>query len=156
MNERIDPDDLDNVERLCERATPGPWYRFGPPWFRENFGIVGGSPDPHVAKFVADLSPAEAIDDPARQWARNPADAVFIAAARSLLPALAAELRRAREDKSSLLRALEECRGMVGDANWEVDFLTEGVAALRECVPEPTPKAGAFLAAYDQATGAGR
>lgn len=85
--------DLDKAQRLCDAATPGPWHTFGPPWFRDELGVLAGSPDPHTARFVADLSPMEALGDDAAHWAQNPADAEFIATARTLVPKLVAELR---------------------------------------------------------------
>lgn len=41
-------------------------------------------------------------------------------------------IRQLRNDKEALARALEECRGMVGDANAEVDTLVAEAQAGRD------------------------
>lgn len=75
--------DLDRLEQLAEEASPGPWSAWttasvSSSWFGKS-GIAG------LPILSADRCPAFA-----------PADAAFIAAARSALPALIVELRTAR------------------------------------------------------------
>lgn len=56
------------AKRLRERAegaTPGPWYRVGPPWNRHEPFIVAGAEDPHVGRFVCDLDDPVELDDDA-------------------------------------------------------------------------------------------
>jgi hypothetical protein len=94
-------DDLDRLADLHQGTTPGPWYQFGWPWFEDELGVLAGSNDPHVATFVADLTPLDALldplDDEDGKWAKNPNDAEFIVEMHRLLPRLATELRAARE-----------------------------------------------------------
>lgn len=46
--------DLDALAELAERATPGPWYTAGPPWFQTGSGVLAGSPDPHAGYLIVD------------------------------------------------------------------------------------------------------
>lgn len=76
------PTDLDAVEALCAKATPGPWHRAPIYWtFRVvekgNIDVLGDLPDDTLCPYMD--------------------DADFIAESRTLLPQLAAELRAARE-----------------------------------------------------------
>ena len=77
--------DLAEWERLAAAATPGPW--------RQDPGGRAG------ARFDDVLADGSNI----AEWI-EPADAAFIAASRTALPALVAEVRRLRE-------ALEQVRG---------------------------------------------
>jgi hypothetical protein len=76
--------DLGALRELCEKATPGPWEarldRYDP------VIVSAGSNWPHG-------------DDEAHATAYVPADAVFIAAARSAVPALLAEVERLRAER---------------------------------------------------------
>lgn len=78
--------DLDELERLAEKATPGPWHTVESPWLPANCEtyIVAGNPDPHVGRIVCDFQDAamagvdgEIEDD---EWsARNWANAEYLA-----------------------------------------------------------------------------
>ena len=67
--------DLDHLERLCERATPGPW------------GYDGVEDDHEVTYIDSDGDECNAAESVAET------DAQFIAAARTALPALVARVR---------------------------------------------------------------
>jgi hypothetical protein len=100
---------LEEIRRLCEAATPGPWY--------DDVGIK----EPCVIDLTADL--AESL--PRRFFAQGPEhrenadalkDARFIAAARELVPKLLAVAGAARDllngedwgTRANLRRALNE------------------------------------------------
>jgi hypothetical protein len=68
------PVDLDEVQRLCDAATPGPWE------IHERFAETIWRGEEIIVDSTSGL-----------------ADTEFIAAARDLLPRMAAELRAARE-----------------------------------------------------------
>jgi hypothetical protein len=88
--------DLDRLESLAAAATPGPWLA------NEN-GM--GAPmvylDPHSGKLAGEQYQF-ALDEAGRLFdgttAAEPADAAFIAAARTAVPALVAALRAARAE----------------------------------------------------------
>jgi hypothetical protein len=42
------------LRELMAKATPGPWYQAGQPWFRTGSGVLAGSPDPHVGFLIID------------------------------------------------------------------------------------------------------
>lgn len=85
------------VERLAEAATPGPWTRTN-----DAFDFVQLSTGEHVA------DPYSALPDPkhtqyAQVKAQREANAAFIAAMRTLAPALARALKLAIEQRDSAL-----------------------------------------------------
>ena len=85
MTERPD----EELQALCDAATPGPWYVVEPPFIESDMVpfIVAGSPSPDGGRFVCDL------DNMSGEAPANPfADASFIAAARSALPSLLARV----------------------------------------------------------------
>lgn len=91
------------LEGLLERATKGDWYTLGPPWSGRGTAILAGSPDPHVATWIADLDFAghddlSLSDDP-------DADADLITDMKNALPALLSE-RRALREECERLRAI--------------------------------------------------
>ena len=97
------------ARRLADAATPGPWYRLESPWLPRDCGtsVLAGSPDPHVATFVADLD-WPMLDEEDRKgddWN----DAAFIAWAREGVPRLAAALEAASAREARLREALEAC-----------------------------------------------
>ena len=82
--------DTGAIRRRIESATPGPWFVVGPPWNTGLPFVVAADPDPHVGMFIADLDSVSAEDpSPNAQ-----ADAEFIAAARTDIPLLLAEIGR--------------------------------------------------------------
>lgn len=69
--------DLPSLQKIAERATPGPWFDLQKPWFdSEDIGILAGDPDPHVGKWIADLSMYFFDETLGNQNARN--DEIFI------------------------------------------------------------------------------
>ena len=102
--------DIDQVLGLCSRATPGPWEEL---W--------------HCP-----------IDD---TWAESwPDDFAFIAAARTLLPQLAADYRKAMEENKELRSVLQvlrfgcavserEAEKRYG-ANWRDELIEKTLAGL--------------------------
>lgn len=91
------------------RATPGPWYTCGLPWFQTGSGVLAGSPDPHVGALIVDCESWDGereemiADHPHIKIASPDDDAAFIAIARNDAPAIAA----------ALIEAVEIIRGLV-------------------------------------------
>lgn len=89
--------DLTRLEKLSAAATPGPWYTVGPPWLPSGQWpyVIAGHDDPHVGQLVCDFDFVEYRD---REYRGRPdnsdADAEFVVAARTAVPALVAEVRR--------------------------------------------------------------
>ena len=116
-----EPVDLDAIEVLCVAATPGRWEPY--------FTIHG---DPHVTQvgrgaFGVVASIATSPGDYGR------ANAEFIAAARTDLPALVAELREARTQL-----AKSDARGMNAEAELDA-LLAQRQAALDLCEDPYSP-----------------
>lgn len=105
-------EELAAIRVRVDKATPGPWYRVGPPWNSYLPFVVAGDADPHVGRFVCDLDPepADEPDEPGNEHA----DAEFIAHSRADVPALIAEIERLRADAagnptmSSLLQLADQ------------------------------------------------
>ncbi len=96
--------DLDAIDRLASAATEGPWRHY-PDMPHDDVrvcqeGAVEGPPDGLGCVCCLALM-GSGYDEETRQWpeaviAQWHVDAEFIAASRTLLPALAAEVRRLR------------------------------------------------------------
>lgn len=84
--------DRDRLRELAENATPGPWETFKTKPGRDN-GIGSVSPT---------VPPDEAVMEDV--WS-DPADAAFIAAARTAVPALLDMLDQAEADRDWLFRS---------------------------------------------------
>lgn len=54
MTETVDEARLREIVALAEKATPGPWYEAGLPWFQNGYGVLAGSPDPHAGYLIVD------------------------------------------------------------------------------------------------------
>lgn len=108
----LTPDQIAELERLEKAATKGPWYQTGSPWFQDGSGVLAGSPDPHVAPLIVDCESwagereEQQRDHPDAELADPDDDAALIAAMRNALPALLAEVRRAREARAEVREAL--------------------------------------------------
>lgn len=87
--------DLDEIERLADAATPGPW---------------GVEPDRNSLDDLV-MAKIGLVAATARE------DAAFIAAARTAVPALSAEVRRLREAEGCQRRMVIELRKMVERRN---------------------------------------
>lgn len=78
----------DEQLEICNRATPGPWWRTDPPWGEGTTVHAGPSDDPHCGEYVCD---SDFFGEEATEKCENMA---FIALARTALPAA---LRRVAE-----------------------------------------------------------
>ncbi len=96
MTRPLDEAQLAELERLSARATPAPWSVVDPPWRSTDDmpWIVRGDGDPHGAEPICDLAIQGDSEDGGGYNAED--DARFIAAARSALPSLLAEVRASR------------------------------------------------------------
>ena len=111
----------------AEKATPGPWYTCGLPWFQTGSGVLAGSPDPHVGFLIADTEMWDGereeylANQPAVEDLADPDDdAAYIAAANpATITALITEtlsLRaRLAQAEEALAGEREEC-AKVADA----------------------------------------
>jgi hypothetical protein len=93
--------DLDALQALCDKATPAPWYR-------EYAWVAADGPEPDEGepdeRYVAGFASATITRDEQRI-----ADAAFVAASRSAVPALIAEVARLKSALVSESRlALQE------------------------------------------------
>lgn len=99
--------DPDNLRELIARATPGSWYTLDPPWLPRDSetSILAGSPDPHVATFVADMDMWALDDDDDRKSKSPDADAALIVAAVNALPGLLDALASLQSENERLRAA---------------------------------------------------
>jgi hypothetical protein len=92
--------DLDAIEARCEAASPGPWTaKLGrtTDWIAD--GRCGG---------ISDANGEEIITTDSGVYGPEEADAAFIAAARTDVPALLAEVRRLRAVVDAFATAAED------------------------------------------------
>lgn len=101
----LDDGELTEIERLCEKATPGPWeYRSAKPreiaLKRPNFEMGVRNGRGLAIIFLDDFG--------------SEANAAFIAGSRTAIPTLLREIRRLQSEKADLLAMLEdEAKGAV-------------------------------------------
>tara|TARA_Y100001951_G_scaffold88698_2_gene80459 strand:+ start:2835 stop:3218 length:384 start_codon:yes stop_codon:yes gene_type:complete len=102
-------DDVAELRKLLEAATPGPWFTLDPPWLPggAETSILAESPDPHVARFICDFDLCM-MDDDDRKSENPDADAALIVAAVNALPDLLDRLEKAEQ----ALREIRDCRGV--------------------------------------------
>jgi hypothetical protein len=116
------PLDLEAVKARCEKATEGPWCweNCGEKGNDVVVGIALDSQDRHIEGQIPADSDADADQVVARRTPllgeATPADAAFIAHARTDIPALVAEVERLREALLNLLEHslscdCESCKG---------------------------------------------
>lgn len=153
--------DLDEIERRCEAATPGPWRSFvegrdhhsGDDFIR-TAGLDDGSPDMYVSLSTADgTQPA------------GPADLDFIAHARQDLPNLVAALRDRGHQQPMVERPEGEVseRGLV-DAHVDYGNISGYFVRLDVEIPAQglwhrqgrSPVAGYLMLTADEAEDLGR
>jgi hypothetical protein len=107
------PEEMNDIEARCNAATPGPWEP-GQGWLLKDgrsapvnwpsWGAVGGTvaltglaaKQEHLG-----VTTHEAVHSPHVGANDSAADAAFIAAARTDVPALIAEVRRLREENAT-------------------------------------------------------
>ena len=93
----ITDNQLAEWERIANAATVGPWFSVGAPWGNGTL-VNAGTEDPHGGHAVCDT---ELMIDRSENIQGEPqCDADFIAAARTAVPALIAEVRRLRAERT--------------------------------------------------------
>jgi hypothetical protein len=132
------PLDLEAIKARAEAATPGPWNGT---WHATAESSIEGS-DGHTVAYVN----SECADHPGRR----DADGHFIAAARSDVPALVAEVERLTQFATSLGKALDARIGDVRRRDDEIESLRRQRAAERDVIE----KAKAWGADYKSPYGA--
>lgn len=85
--------ELDEIDALADAATPGPWQALGLMQPAPNYAVIGGGSIPTQVAVVT------------RE------NAAFIAAARTALPALIAEVRRLSRE----VEAIRDARNLAQD-----------------------------------------
>lgn len=100
--------EIEELEALLEKATPGPWFLVTPPWLPPDVGtwIIAGDQDPHRGKAVCDFEIQRDCDMTEGDNYYN--DALLIAAARNLLPALLQSLKD-KDAEIERLRDVKDC-----------------------------------------------
>lgn len=93
--------DLDVIEARAAAATPGPWEANAEQYHSEFGTIIGGEVKPIAQAWLS--------GEDGWVYPLTPADAVFIAAARSDVPALAAEVRRLRVELAEARDEATKC-----------------------------------------------
>lgn len=149
MSEQLD---IERLKRLCEQATPGPWYDHNPDDdMCMNVYAVSTSPiEPDVgldhrsndhASIVALtlFQSPRIVDHEAAQW---DVDAEFIAAARTALPALLDRLEQAKQQLEQvriLLRDLYDWMHASGlNKAWQKDDLEDRIEQMLGIKPGAT------------------
>jgi len=151
---------VERLRRLLERATPRPWFTLDPPWLPidTETSILAGSPDPHVATFVADLDfcMMDEEDRANGRVADDPnADAELIVAAVNNLPQLLDALEASIRTPEAA--QVEKIAGDVNNAwlQWKAGEWTaeEAMTALFDAIVCPALEAPAALAQDQQGEG---
>ena len=93
MNESMTDQEIREIEALAEKATPGPWLAPGGAIVRapKNPGIAGSLSDAVCTAFTANRNNRDAS-----------ANTAFIAASRTAVPRMAAEIRRLWAENEAL------------------------------------------------------
>ena len=114
-NPMINPTRLAEIEARAEKATPGPWYTVAKPWLPSNMDtwVIAGSYDPHLGVCVA--QPPEIMEDDLEDLAekvhsQSDVNMDFIAASRTDIPELCAEVRRLQKVVDALKEELAPYR----------------------------------------------
>lgn len=90
--------DLDELERLADSATPGPWIEGGTPGYLAAGQLANGTTRQNNPLTIR--SPMHHTEEIATVWTYllpTNANAAFIARARTAVPELIAEIRRLRK-----------------------------------------------------------
>ena len=122
--------DLDELERLCAAASPGPWI------CRKGDRDVTTGQYSDVEDAVYDgygIGPLDTEPDEYWTWERWANDGPFIAAARTAIPALVAEIAALRAEVERLRAALDDIvvtvTSRVGCSNSMRDRVCERIRA---------------------------
>ena len=110
--------DLDAIEARAKAATPGPWPR--------DFGRCDFSPEGCMS-----IGPLVTMDDECDEERQAQADQDFIAAARTDVPALVAEVRRLTKGHEVLNAALGSTSDDVVSLQERLQRVVDGNKALR-------------------------
>ena len=125
------PEELDAIDLLCQKATPGPWeeYPRGPEF--ENAWCQGVAAS-HRVNICGMHDGGRTVNGSERR------DAEFIAQARTLLPELVAELRTAQRNDWIRLKAENtELRARIA----AVEFIVNNVARVSwVAIPDLRPR----------------
>ena len=108
MTENTEPLDLDAIRARAEAATPGPWEA-GIQWVYSDGQIYAD--DNRVPDVLGmEFADPDRAEDEARRGQRN---AEFIAAARTDVPTLLAEVKRLRAERDAAREALARVGALV-------------------------------------------
>lgn len=147
--------DLDRLEAIARKATPGPWSRVDPPWGDSDW-VCSGSGDPHSGVFIADCE--SDIDDDGIEGLPDAADdAAHIAAFDpSMALALIGELRQRRlaaleqagvetwrAGRNAAVDELHRIANYYADAKnvWAQDLMTRAAITVATLAPAPVAPA---------------
>lgn len=129
MSEPLTDDELAAARALVDSATPGPWSRR---W--EPHGRYGGGDDWHIDSDApgGGCVSCGLADGPEAEYPQSAADAAFIAASRTLVPRLLAEIDRLRKNTDTLSAvvatdsaARDNLRDQLVDKDAEIDRLRD-------------------------------
>lgn len=127
--QRVTGLDLDELERLCEQATPGPWK-----WDEEGDANSndwdGHGPDLLALSVLERHGSLTLPKTVIGSWGHDAwgldieeVDAAFIAASRTAVPALIAALRAAERERDTLREALREAESLLDCTEFALDWL---------------------------------
>ncbi|MDF3309775.1 hypothetical protein P3H15_32675 [Rhodococcus sp. T2V] len=123
-----EPIDLDAAQALADAATPGPWVTTPPDMISSElfrYWSIGTEVDGLLERFTGDIG---------GNLTNTQADAEFIAQARTLVPALIAEVRKEREHRRALQRECERTESENRHLANNLDVQRAGRAAAESAV----------------------
>jgi hypothetical protein len=128
------PADRKRLREMAEAATPGPWTQVDSPRLR---GAIDAEIDGHKREVASASGQAPQFDLRADAATIQHANAEFIAAARTAIPALLDALDAAERERDAKQRGFEDLHEMVPGASdiWtKVDAVLKRIAALEKAV----------------------
>lgn len=136
----ITEDRLAELERLASEATAGPWEAIEGEWVKEHFQVIDVPTgcdiiDTHNSGCASDPRPDDVFF--------SPENSRFIAASRTAVPDLVAEVRRLQADNAALRRQLTAaCERIHGQS----ELLTRRAQTSSDTTPEEKSKLDALRA----------
>lgn len=125
------PLDYAKLREIAEKATTGPWFQSGMPWYSSRSAILAGSPDPHVGRIIADTETWEGewdeLIENGVQLATADDDARHIA---TFDPPTVLALLAENERMAEALRDAEETLALVEQPRSEDSYYGDEVEAL--------------------------
>jgi len=110
------------LERLDQQATPSPFYELGSPWANGRPAIMAESPDPHVARFIADFDMTGLVDDEDKLSEQPDADAALLVWLRNHVPEILAALQPTADStapsRDDVEADLEACERAIDRMGW--------------------------------------